>query len=313
MNRLMMAACIVLAVSCSSDPIGLNDPIRLKITTYNVLCSFCGDGHFDDNDYDDWPTRLPHLRDQLADYDADLIGLQELLYTAPNPDRAIDDEVAALGGRGPTYTSIYYERDPSDFRSSMDYPDATILYKTERFDFVRKGHFWLSPTPDQAFSAGFDPDGQLPRILVWVELQVKKTNQNLIFATTHVDNNRPSQELSAPLIRERLTRIAAHLPIILVGDFNSGLEHPAYIDLTQHDTQPFIDTHSLAASPKATGDAQLIEDYYWQRRIDHIFIHPADRFEVSDWSIDLRTYADGTRTPSDHRPVHATVDLLTDN
>ena len=28
------------------------------VTTYNVLCSFCGDGHFDDNPYDDWATRL---------------------------------------------------------------------------------------------------------------------------------------------------------------------------------------------------------------------------------------------------------------
>ena len=98
--------------------------------THNVLCSFCGDGHFDDNPYDDWATRLPHLQRQLAAYDADLIGLQELVYTAPNPDRAIDDEVAALGGRGSVYASIYYERDPDDPRSSMDYPDATILYKT---------------------------------------------------------------------------------------------------------------------------------------------------------------------------------------
>ena len=52
----------------------------------------------------------------------------------------------------------------------------------------------------------------------------------------------------------------------------------------------------------------MIEAYYWQRRIDHI-IQPAERFEVTDWSIDLSSYADGTRTPSDHRPVHATVQL----
>lgn len=307
MKRLMIALLSIFAAACS------NDPIQLKITTYNVLCSFCGDGHFDDNPYDDWNTRLPHLQDQLAVYDADLIGLQELLYTSPNSERAIDDEVAALGGRGPTYASIYYERDPSDFRSSMDYPDATILYKTDRFDLIRKGHFWLSPTPDEAFSTGFDPDGQLPRILIWAELQVRDSEQRLIFATTHVDNNRPSQELSAPLIRNRLTQIAGDLPIILVGDFNSGLEHPAYIDLTQHDTHPFADSYHLAQTPTATGDTQLIEDYYWQRRIDHIFVKPAAQFTITDWSIDLRTYADGSRTPSDHRPIHATVDLLTDN
>jgi len=304
--RLSIIAPVVILSACSAEP------IQLKVTTYNVLCSFCGDGHFDDNPYDDWATRLPYLKDQLAAHDADLIGLQELLYTGPNPEQSIDDEVEVLGGRGPVYASIYYERDPSDFRSSMDYPDATILYKVDRFELTRSGHFWLSPTPDEAFSAGFDPDGQLPRLLVWAEFKIKETSQSLVFATTHVDNNRPSQELSSPLIRSRLQEIAGELPVILVGDFNSGLEHPAYLDLTQDSEYPFEDTYSLATAPIATGDANLIEAYPWQRRIDHIFVQPSARFEVKDWSIDLMTYAEGSRTPSDHRPVHTTLELLTD-
>lgn len=299
-----LSLALLLALGACEAP-----PLTLKITTYNVLCSFCGDGHFDDNPYDDWATRLPHLQRQLAAYDADLIGLQELVYTAPNPDRAIDDEVAALGGRGSVYASIYYERDPDDPRSSMDYPDATILYKKDRFESLRDGHFWLSPTPDEPFSAGFDPDGQLPRLVVWAELRVIDSGERFLFATTHVDNNSPSQVMSAPLIRERLGALSGDLPIILVGDFNSGLEHPAYIDLTTDAEAPFADTYDLASSPQATGDPDLIEAYYWQRRIDHIFIQPAERFEVTDWSIDLSSYADGTRTPSDHRPVHATVQL----
>ena len=168
------------------------EPIELRITSYNVMCSFCGDGHFDDDEYDDWATRLPHLKAQLASHDADLIGLQELLYTGPNPERGITDEIADLGGRGPTYSSVYYERDPNDLTSTMDYPDATILYKTARFSLIDQGHFWLSPTPDTAFSTGFDPAGQLPRLVVWVKLQVKDSEQHLVFATTHVDNNSPS-------------------------------------------------------------------------------------------------------------------------
>ena len=118
-----LLAMLLATTACSSEP------ITLKVTSFNVLCSICGDGHFDDDPYDGWATRLPHLQDALARQDADVIGLQELLYTYTNPDRSIHDEVADLGGRGATYGSIYYERDPSDPNSSMDYPDETILYR----------------------------------------------------------------------------------------------------------------------------------------------------------------------------------------
>ena len=305
------ASLFLLLCACAEDPIELN-PIELKVTAYNVLCSFCGNGHFDDDPYDDWGTRLPHLQAQLAAFDADLIGLQELLYTFPNDARGIRDEVADLGGRGDVYASVYYERDPSDINSSMDYPDATILYRKAMFEKTRHGQVWLSPTPDTAFSTGFDPGGQLPRLVFWAEFKIIDREQSLIFATTHVDNNSPSQELSSPLIRSRLKSIAGDLPVILVGDFNSDLTHPAYLDLTQNADWPLSDTWSMAQQPRATGDAQRIEAYPFELRIDHIFVHPENSFEVLDWNIDLSSYSEGSRMPSDHRPINAKLRLLTD-
>ena len=309
MRTIFVALCLVTACDRAPEP----GPLTLRVTAYNVMCSFCGDGHFDAYDYDDWPTRLPHLQQQLAAHDADLIGLQELLYTYENPATNVRDEVADLGGRGEVYGSIYYERDMDDPHSSMDYPDATILYRKSMFEPVRSGHFWLSPEPDEPFSTGFDPAGQLPRIVVWAELKLLDRERSVIFATTHVDNNSPSQELSAPLIRERMKAIAAGLPVIIVGDFNAGMEHPAYEDLVGDADWPLADTYSLTEAPRGDGPESWVNDYPWVERIDHIFVRPAEAFEVSDWWIDLAPYnEEGPKFASDHRPVHAEFTIKED-
>src|SRR5690606_9112160 len=92
------------------------------------------------------------------------------------------------------FSSVYYAAADSNFT----YPDAAILYRTERFDLVGSGEFWLSPTPDEPSSIGFSPP-QVPRLVVWARLFDKQSDAELVFVSTHFDNNSPSQELSAPL------------------------------------------------------------------------------------------------------------------
>jgi endonuclease/exonuclease/phosphatase family metal-dependent hydrolase len=302
-----MRLLIILCVAGCADP--EPEPLHLTVMTFNVMCSFCGDGHFDDDEYDDWETRLPHLLAAIERQKPDLIGVQELFYTAPVAARGIRDEVADLGGRGPLYRSIYFLRDPDVPTAIMDNPDATILYRADRFKARRSGSFWLSPTPDIPFSTGFDPDGQLARLVIWAELEEINSGRRLLFATTHVDNNSPSQELSAPVIRSRLKALAGDLPLIVVGDFNAGMDHAAYRDLIGDADYPLSDTYSAAAAPRAIGSAERIDGYAWRSRIDHIFSAPAAAFAVDDWVIDLTRYAQGSRAPSDHRAITASLRL----
>jgi endonuclease/exonuclease/phosphatase family metal-dependent hydrolase len=293
---------IVAVIAGTACPEPEPEPLNLRVMTFNVMCSFCGDGHFDDETYGDWAERLPHLQEIIRRHDADLIGLQELFYTRPGANQT--DEVADLLGRSETYDALYYES-----REVFDYPDATILYRKARFTPIEQGVFWLSPTPDEPYSTGFDPGGQLSRLVYWAVFQEIESGRTVAFTTTHFDNNTPSQELSAPLLLERTAGLAADHPLIVTGDFNADLSDPAYTILTGASGDG---THSLRNTFDAVDQPTVIgtqEDYPWDLRIDHIFLGGAatEAAEVLDWTIDLSVYGTENRHPSDHRAMSTTL------
>jgi endonuclease/exonuclease/phosphatase family metal-dependent hydrolase len=118
------------------------------------------------------------------------------------------------------------------------------------FEEVEHGFYWLSPTPDEPYSTGF-ANPQLARLVVWARLRALAEDHEFVFATTHFDNNSPSQELSAPLVLERTAALADELPVIMVGDFNSQPVDPAYaLLLTGARASP-----TASCSPPTTGAA----------------------------------------------------------
>src|ERR1041384_796995 len=94
------------------------------------------------------------------------------------------------------------------------------------------GFYWLSAKPDEPYSVGFAAP-QLPRLVTWARLHALDEDFDVLFATTHFDNNSPSQEMSAPLVLERTAALASELPVIMVGDFNSQPTDLAYTILTE--------------------------------------------------------------------------------
>jgi endonuclease/exonuclease/phosphatase family metal-dependent hydrolase len=174
-----------------------------RVMTFNVMCSSCAPEGFED-----WEERVPYTGDTVRRHDPDLIGFQELFN---------GEEVAQIEAELPDYTTIWFAAaDPGD----LDYADATIAYRSSMFAEVEHGFYWLSPTPDTPYSNGF-ASPQLPRLVVWARLRALAEDHEFVFATTHFDNNSPSQELSAPLVLERTAALADELPVIMVGDFNS--------------------------------------------------------------------------------------------
>src|SRR5262249_19657826 len=87
-----------------------------------------------------------------------------------------------------------------------------------------------SPTPPTRPAS---PPPQPARLFVGARLRALAEDAEFVFATTHFDNNSPSQERSAPLVLERTASLGAELPVILVGDFNSQPVDPAYDLLTR--------------------------------------------------------------------------------
>jgi len=272
------------------------DTTPIEVLSFNVLCSFCSSP-----DFDPWATRLPEIHAAITRINPDLMGLQELF---------MEEEVDDILYTHPEYETFYYI-DPAPGASPFSaYPDAAIFWRKDRFDQVNSGEYWLSPKPDEAWSAGF-ANGQIWRLLVWVELVQKSDGRHLIFATTHFDNNSPSQEMSAPLTVTRTGGQAEQLPVILVGDFNSTPSSTAYQTLIEG----FVDSYPRSAQVERVSVEATAPAWDPMERIDHIFFRGPgaaspdtdQTFTVSKSRIDLTRYADPPRFPSDHWPIAATL------
>ncbi|MBI4700042.1 MAG: endonuclease/exonuclease/phosphatase family protein [Deltaproteobacteria bacterium] len=265
-------------------------PEPIVVMTFNVMCSFCGA-----SEYDPWDTRLGYFEDIFARHDPDLVGLQELAFPA---------EVEQMLALRPGFAAVFYQ--PED---AVPYPDPTVLYRTDRFELLSHGFYWLSPTPDVPSSTGF-AEHQLPRVVAWTELRDRRSRRQLLFATTHFDNNSPSQELSAPLLLERTAPWAARMPVVVVGDFNSQPEDEAFRVLTEQGNAglTLADTQPLASKWSVDTNQSPAPAYDLAGRIDHIFVAPAaEQWTVGAWSADLHVFGDEQRYPSDHWPITATL------
>jgi endonuclease/exonuclease/phosphatase family metal-dependent hydrolase len=271
-------------------------PPALAVMSFNVLCSFC-----DLRNFDPWSERLVDFGDIVARHDPDLIGLQELSPPPINNGMEVEQILAHAPGR----TAISFTSAPGA------YPDATILYRTTRFNVLDHGSYWLSPTPDVPMSIGFAKT-QLPRLVVWARLADNAAGgRELYFATTHFDNNSPSQEKSAPLLQERTAPFAANQPVIVVGDFNSRPDSTAYRILTTDASRGFVFQNAFDLTPLRVVTNQTPPPAYdVNDRIDHIFLAGSGiTWSVRDWVVDLTVYGAKQRYPSDHFPVVAEVNF----
>jgi len=288
----IVALAVGLAGCGSSDEESPQPARPLTAMTFNVLCSFCKTG-----EYDPWQDRLGYFTDIFARHDPDLVGIQEL--TLLNGE--VDAFLETLPGRG----AVYFN--PED---RPPYPDAAIFYRKSRFTVLEHGEYWLSPTPDQPSTTGFSPP-QVPRLVVWALFRDRAGDRQLLFASTHFDNNSPSQELSAPLVQERTAPWVSKGPVVFVGDFNSKPNSAAYATLTTDASRGFVFKDSFDSSPeyRVVSNVDPPPDYDTTTRIDHIFLAgDGVSWVVSDWTADLSKYGPNDRYPSDHFPIVSTLD-----
>ena len=182
-----------------------------------------------------------------------------------------------------------------------------ILYRSSRFTVLEQGEYWLSPTPDVPRSIGF-VRLQFPRLVVWARLMDLEAKREMFFATTHFDNNSPSQELSAPLVKERTAPFVGDLPVVFVGDYNSRPPSTAYGILTADTTAGFVFQDSFDLGPyRIVTNQSPVPAYDTSDRIDHIFLAGNVTWTVSDWLADLTVYGPNNRYPSDHFAIVAAV------
>ncbi len=262
----------------------------LTVMTFNVLCSFCDPANFDP-----WSERLDYFHDIFERHKPDLIGLQEI---------SKGSEVAEFVARNPAYEAIYYRDEAPPNR---EYPDATILYRRERVEVLERGVYWLSKEPDKAWSKGW-AKVQFWRLVVWARMKDKSSGREFYFSTTHFDNNTPNQEMSAPLVLDRVAPWAKKIPCIVTGDFNSKPDSKAYRILMggkENVGFKLVNTSDLAGAPTIDARQNPKPEFHPDSGIDHVFLADPSGVKVEQWIVDMNVYGPKNRYPSDHFPVVA--------
>ena len=186
-----------------------------------------------------------------------------------------------------------------------------ILWKTDKYDCVDRGHFWASSTPDVPGSTweGIAIEGtkDYPRCVNWVVLKYKTTEEKILVVSYHADPYTTTiRNLTAQLVAEKVSEISAeydNLAVVLGGDWNMQRTDAAYSTIISNG---FGDAKLEATQ---TTDKNSYND--WDREVakfgvgDFLFGNDDVEFTVYD-VIDDKDAESGYYI-SDHSPIMAQI------
>ncbi len=236
-----------------------------------------------------WPQRRPVMVECFRQMSPDIVGTQEGLY------EQLKDLASAL----PEYSWIGTGRDGGSRGEFM-----AVFYRSQRFEPLEYDHFWLSDTPEVIASSTWG--NECRRMVTWVRFRDRQTQREFYFVNTHLDHQvQLAREKAASLIRERIAKLPANLPLLLVGDFNAVAgQNRAYDILVGPDG--LVDLWKTARERRGEG----IKSF-------HSFRGPRPGDEHIDWILargpvvadvaELVTYSRDGQFPSDHFPVLARI------
>ncbi|PSQ03591.1 endonuclease [Halobacteriales archaeon QS_4_69_31] len=262
------------------------DADTVRVCTYNVRRDVADDGEYD------WAGRRDAVASTLRFHRPDLVGLQEPLA------HQYDDLRAALEG----YEWVGRSRGAGEREEEF----CPLGYRADRFDRLDAGTFWLSSTPDEPGSVGWD--ASWPRIVTWARLRDRRTGRAVAYLNTHLDHEGPrARREGAGLLVDRLAGVRAGDPAVVAGDFNCTTDGAPYAILAGAGDRESPLTDAREATPhRPHGPTTTRTDYESLvpgRRIDHVFVADCD---VEGYGVATDMGGDGWY-PSDHLPV--VVDL----
>lgn len=280
MFRPIPLAAAMLLTSIAS---AIGQSLELRVMSFNIRYINPGD-----QGERSWLARRDDVAQVIREDHADVVGLQEAF-------RPMLDDIAA---RVPGYSEVGVGREDGVSRGEH----AAILFRTERFDVLDSGTFWLSDTPEVPGSATWK--NVVTRICTWAKLEDKNTKKQFIFCNTHLDHeSQESREKGVALILERMEAHGKELPIVLTGDFNVDEENPVVKNLTE---SGFLDAWRKLHPDVPKEESGTFNQFTGVKntgKIDYIFVK--EDAEVLDSAI-LHNEKNGV-FPSDHFPVRATL------
>ncbi len=282
----VLTAAALLAAFAPAAPL---EPGRTRAMSFNIRYGTAADGE------NAWEHRRFLVRLTIRDQSPDLIGLQEALAFQ------VDELDTAFRG----YRSVGAGRDDGDRAGEM----CAVLYRASRFELLEHGTFWLSETPDEPGSMGWD--AACPRIATWVRLHDRFClPDTFVFASVHMDHvGETARREGARVVRERLAEVAGGMPLIVAGDFNAtggpGGSEPWDVLCADGSLRDTWLEAGGESGPEGDGTFHGFDGEPDTGRIDWILASPG--WEVEAASI-VRSSRRG-RWPSDHYPVTADFTL----
>lgn len=236
---------------------------------------------------DEWEERRPVVCDVIQRQRPDIVGTQEgLFHQLTYMERHLDAfRWIGLGREGGSRGEF-----------------LAIFYRKDRLEPIAFDHYWLSDTPRVIGSTSFG--NRTERMVTWARFLDLETDRQIVAVNTHLDHRvQESREKSADLIIQRMPKVRASVPAVVLGDFNAVAEkNPVWTRFqeagftdawlqsqTDDDRRPSATYHGFRGPSAA------------RRRIDWI-LHRGPLRTRKAWVV---TDHHGGQYPSDHFPVMA--------
>ncbi len=284
---LIILACLTLLfllLSCSTVQKSiLNDTTEIKVMTFNIRYGTADDGE------NSWSNRKNILFEVVRSYNADIIGLQEVLKFQ------LDELLIELQN----YNYVGVGRD--DGKTEGEY--SPILFSKERFILDTTETFWFSDTPKIPGSKSWG--NNITRICTWAKFFDKFTRKSIYVFNLHLDHqSQESRIKSAKALVEKFNKLNIKQPIVLTGDFNCGEEEETIKTILN---SGLIDTYrTLHKKSNNEGTFNGFKGDDSGEKIDFIFV--SKDFRIKDSAI-IKTNING-RYPSDHFPVTSIIAFM---
>jgi len=279
MKRYLNLAILLLIVCLACDK---HDDLVLRVASYNLRMDTPADS------LNAWSYRKDKVNALIRYHGWDIFGTQEgFLHQLQDISRMTE------------YTYIGVGRD--DGKTAGEH--SAIFYKTDRFELLDKGDFWLSETPDVP-GKGWDATC-CNRICSWGKFKEKQSGKIFYFFSVHFDHQGVvARKESGKLMVSKIKEIAGDHHFIFVGDLNSTPETEQVKLLSSN----FKDAKSVTKLPPYGPDGTFNNRFtnpIGAGRIDYVFV--SEGFDVLKYA--GLTDNDGLYYPSDHIPVMADIVL----
>lgn len=299
---------------------------RHAFATFNIRYTNTTDNVANNPEGKSWDLRGPYVIQIVRDYNFDIVGMQEVTGRDNGKGNSMAhgtglSQLETIKQELSDYTIFEWERD-----GNKDYSYNVLAFKTDKYESLESGCFWLSPTPDTpstgweyaANGTSVNSDAQIRRTCGWSKMRVKATGEEFVFAVTHVNYGAlldgPN---SGRLIVERLSAIAGDLPVVLVGDFNMRVkDHPdAFREYMSYFSHARMSADGALCIPEDNGQIAWTTTGWTTAdkatsgsEFDHIFYR---NMHAHNYYVITENYGRGVN-PSDHYPVMVEVTLGND-